>query len=136
MYVYLIRSESEPNQRYIGLTTDLSRRLEEHNAGKSKHTSKYVPWRVVVTIWLDTPEKAKAFETYLKREDEIVVYCTDVSCNKSINLYYLLKSMGFQNVRRYSGGLMEWFLSGYDLVQRVQSNIVYMYPVAGLRKAQ
>jgi predicted GIY-YIG superfamily endonuclease len=67
MYVYLLQSESEPNQRYIGLTKYLSRRLQEHNAGKSKHTSKFIPWRVVATFWLDNPEKAAAFETYLKR---------------------------------------------------------------------
>lgn len=43
MYVYLLRSTSHPDQRYVGLTGDLKKRLAEHNAGKSPHTSKYVP---------------------------------------------------------------------------------------------
>ena len=32
-YVYLIRSESEPRQRYIGLTDDVQARLASHNSG-------------------------------------------------------------------------------------------------------
>jgi hypothetical protein len=34
-YVYLIRSETFPEQRYIGFTTDLKRRIATHNAGGS-----------------------------------------------------------------------------------------------------
>ena len=36
-YVYLL--ESQAGQRYVGLTSDLERRLAEHNAGKSPHTA-------------------------------------------------------------------------------------------------
>ena len=39
-YVYLLESDAFGGQRYIGLTTDLKKRLAEHNAGKSAHTSK------------------------------------------------------------------------------------------------
>ena len=66
MYVYLLRSENEPERRYVGLTSDLERRLEEHNAGKSIHTNKHRPWRVVVAIWFADSERAAAFERYLK----------------------------------------------------------------------
>jgi len=34
-YVYPVQSEDYPDQRYIGLTTDLKRHLAGHNAGKS-----------------------------------------------------------------------------------------------------
>ena len=67
MYVYLLRSERYPRQRYVGLTRDLDRRLQEHNAGKSKHTAKFVPWRLVVTLWFEDSRKASAFEGYLKK---------------------------------------------------------------------
>ncbi|MGE0723177.1 MAG: GIY-YIG nuclease family protein, partial [Alphaproteobacteria bacterium] len=30
-YVYLIESTSEPGRRYVGMTTDLQRRLQDHN---------------------------------------------------------------------------------------------------------
>jgi putative endonuclease len=43
-YVYLLQSEAVEDQRYVGITSDMRQRLAEHNAGKSPHTSKYVPW--------------------------------------------------------------------------------------------
>jgi len=42
-YVYIIRSASSPDQDYIGATTDLKRRMADHNAGKSTHTAKFIP---------------------------------------------------------------------------------------------
>jgi len=46
-YVYLLESERVPGERYVGVTIDLKRRFNEHNAGKSPHTSKCLPWRLV-----------------------------------------------------------------------------------------
>lgn len=66
MYVYLLRSISHPGQRYIGLTDDLKRRVAEHNAGKSPHTSKHMPWELVVAVHFRDRAKAEAFERYLK----------------------------------------------------------------------
>lgn len=65
-YVYLLESEAFTGQRYIGLTTDLKQRLADHNAGKSPHTSKYMPWRLVTYVAFSDAEKARAFERYLK----------------------------------------------------------------------
>ena len=44
-YGYLLESVGVPDQRYVGVTSDLRRRLEEHNSGKSLHPSKFKPWR-------------------------------------------------------------------------------------------
>jgi putative endonuclease len=65
-YVYLIESERVADQRYVGLSTDLKQRLSDHNAGKSAHTSKYAPWRLVTYIAFSNVRKAEAFERYLK----------------------------------------------------------------------
>ena len=65
-YVYLIRSIAEPHQTYIGLTTDLQARLEQHNAGGSPHTAKHKPWKIATYTAFPTKEKAAEFETYLK----------------------------------------------------------------------
>ena len=65
-YVYLLESEAFGGQRYIGLTKDLKKRLADHNAGKSPHTSKYMPWRLVTYVAFSDIEKARAFEHYLK----------------------------------------------------------------------
>jgi putative endonuclease len=65
-YAYLLEDESLPARRYIGLTADLQRRLREHNAGKSPHTAKYLPWHVVTYVAFSDKFKAEAFERYLK----------------------------------------------------------------------
>lgn len=65
-YVYLIQSIAEPDQRYIGLTSDLRARMAKHNAGGSPHTSKYAPWRLVTYVAFTDRSKAAAFEQYLK----------------------------------------------------------------------
>ena len=59
-------SDDYPDQRYIGLTTDLKQRFTEHNAGKSAHTSKFKPWRLVTYVAFSDQSKATAFERYLK----------------------------------------------------------------------
>lgn len=65
-YVYLLESEPQPGQRYIGVTADLKSRLGEHNAGKSPHTAKFRPWRLVTYVAFTEQPKATAFEAYLK----------------------------------------------------------------------
>ncbi|CAA7625282.1 GIY-YIG nuclease family protein [Magnetospirillum sp. UT-4] len=65
-YVYLLESESAVGQRYVGMTSDLKRRMAEHNSGKSPHTSKFLPWRLVTYVAFTDEQKATAFEHYLK----------------------------------------------------------------------
>ena len=65
-YTYILRSLSQPEQRYTGVTEDLKARLTKHNAGEVPHTSKFKPWRIQTAIAFDNKEKAVAFEAYLK----------------------------------------------------------------------
>lgn len=65
-YVYLMESESVADQRYVGSAHDLKQRLGEHNAGKSAHTSKFKPWRLVTYVAFSHRAKATSFERYLK----------------------------------------------------------------------
>jgi putative endonuclease len=37
-----------------------------HNAGRSTHTSKFRPWRLVSAHWFADADVAQAFERYLK----------------------------------------------------------------------
>ncbi|HEX8226111.1 MAG TPA: GIY-YIG nuclease family protein [Allosphingosinicella sp.] len=64
-YVYLI--EGRDGARYVGCTKDLKQRLEQHNAGQSPHTRKFIPWRLVAYIAFPTEAQAVAFEKYLKQ---------------------------------------------------------------------
>lgn len=65
-YVYLLQSQSHPDQRYVGLTSDLKARLAKHNAGGVPHTSKFTPWRLRTYVAFSTREQAAQFEQYLK----------------------------------------------------------------------
>lgn len=65
-YIYLLVSESNPRRHYTGRTSDLARRLTEHNEGRSHHTAKYRPWHPEVAIAFRSRKKAFAFERYLK----------------------------------------------------------------------
>ena len=65
-YVYILESIASPGETYIGLTDDLRQRLAAHNAGQSKHTQKFKPWRLVTYIGFSEEQKAVDFERYLK----------------------------------------------------------------------
>jgi predicted GIY-YIG superfamily endonuclease len=65
-YVYLIESIAFPEQRYIGLCSNLKSRLQAHNEGRSPHTAKYKPWRIVTSVAFSNDQTALEFERYLK----------------------------------------------------------------------
>jgi predicted GIY-YIG superfamily endonuclease len=65
-YVYFIKSINFPDQRYIGFSSDLKQRLKDHNSGKSLHTKKYMPWKLVSYLGFSSEQSAKKFENYLK----------------------------------------------------------------------
>jgi predicted GIY-YIG superfamily endonuclease len=65
-YVYLLNSIAHQEQRYVGFTADLKKRFESHNAGKSPHTAKFRPWKLVSYIAFTDERKAREFEYYLK----------------------------------------------------------------------
>lgn len=55
-YVYILKSEKN-NRLYIGYTSDLKRRLAEHNQKKSQATKIYAPLKLIY------------YEAYLARQD-------------------------------------------------------------------
>jgi rhodanese-related sulfurtransferase len=59
-----------------------------------------------------TPEEAKE---NLKLDEEIVVYCSTVTCIASQTAYHMLVNAGYENVRRYAGGIEEWEDLGYPM---------------------
>ncbi|MDY6774115.1 MAG: rhodanese-like domain-containing protein [Candidatus Nanohaloarchaea archaeon] len=44
----------------------------------------------------------------LERDDDIVVYCSSPSCEASPKAAEKLESLGFTDVKDYSGGLSDW----------------------------
>jgi len=53
--VYILKSRKN-GKYYIGCTADLSKRVKEHNLGKTKSTKPFLPWKVVY------------YESYLEKE--------------------------------------------------------------------
>lgn len=51
----------------------------------------------------------------LQKDDEIIVYCSNVDCLSSVALYRALLERGYSNVRRYAGGLLDWEEAGLTL---------------------
>ena len=65
-FVYLIQSIDQPQQRYVGFTSNLEARLEKHNEGGSPYTSKYKPWELIAGFIFPKKETSLKFEKYLK----------------------------------------------------------------------
>ena len=64
--VYVLRSECNPARRYTGITSDISRRLQWHNAGQNFHTAEDRPWTVFASFHFRYEQTARRFEKYLK----------------------------------------------------------------------
>jgi len=64
-FVYVLEAIDEQHW-YIGITDNVDRRLEEHNAGKSPYTSTIKQWRLKTYIAFKDRKRAEAFERYLK----------------------------------------------------------------------
>ena len=65
-YVYLIQSITYPDHRYVGITSDVRKRLTAHNEGRSPHTSKFKPWKLITYLGFTDSDQAREFERYLK----------------------------------------------------------------------
>jgi len=65
-FVYILRSDTQPNRHYVGLTSDVAGRLNWHNNGPSGVTIHHRPWSLVVSLAFVNPGTAWRFERYLK----------------------------------------------------------------------
>jgi putative endonuclease len=65
-FVYILRSDVDPSQHYVGRSEDVDRRLEWHNAGPCGYTLEHRPWRVLVSTEFPSESAAARFERYLK----------------------------------------------------------------------
>jgi rhodanese-related sulfurtransferase len=72
------------------------------------YEAKHIPG----SLHFDTPAELYAS---VHPDDEVVVYCSNVDCLSSVALYRDLVRRGYANVRRYSGGLMDWEDAGLPL---------------------
>lgn len=71
--VYILQSHLDGSY-YIGYTTDLEKRLSNHNSGKSNYTSKKIPWKVVYSENFATKSEALRREKFLKKQKNSEFY--------------------------------------------------------------
>ncbi len=65
-FIYILRSELDGDY-YKGITENVLRRLEEHNAGDSKFTSTKRPWKLVFQKEMPSKRDAIIEEKRIKK---------------------------------------------------------------------
>ena len=65
--VYIIQSDKDHSYN-IGCTDNISQRLNEHNSGLSKYTSKKIPWKLMYIENVPGMKDARTREAFLKRQ--------------------------------------------------------------------
>lgn len=65
-YVYILKSQKDPSQTYIGYTENLKERIKTHNLKLVPHTKKFAPWKIETYVAFSDKHLALKFEKYLK----------------------------------------------------------------------
>ncbi len=63
--IYILQSQKS-GRYYIGSTNDISRRLKEHNSGKTKSTKNKGPWEIIYTENFSNRLEARRREKMIK----------------------------------------------------------------------
>lgn len=70
-YVYILGADGKGGYRtYVGWTTDLARRLGEHNAGTGARSTRGRQWALLYAERYANRHEAMSREWYLKRDRE------------------------------------------------------------------
>ena len=64
-FVYVLWSQSIC-KRYVGSTSDINKRLADHNAGRAQFTKGGRPWTVITVENCDSVKEARRREAFLK----------------------------------------------------------------------
>ena len=65
-YIYILYS-AKLDKYYVGSTSDIDRRIAEHNRGKSTYTKPGLPWELVYTEEFPTKREAVYREMEIKK---------------------------------------------------------------------
>jgi rhodanese-related sulfurtransferase len=64
------------------------------------------------SVHFKTPEEMFAG---LRRDEDIVVYCSNLDCNASLATIRRLREHGYTHVSHYPGGLIDWESAGLPI---------------------
>jgi len=65
-YVYVLESQKD-GRYYVGATADIKDRLKRHNAGETKSTKPYLPYKIVHIETFSSLSTARKRETEIKK---------------------------------------------------------------------
>ena len=67
MYVTYIIYSCKIKKFYTGQTTDLDRRIEEHNRGKTPFLASGMPWKLIYFKYYESRSEAIKLESFIKK---------------------------------------------------------------------
>jgi putative endonuclease len=67
MYVTYIIYSSKIEKFYTGQTSDLDRRMEEHNRGKTSFSASGMPWKLLYFRYFESRSEAIKLESFIKK---------------------------------------------------------------------
>ena len=68
-YVYMLLSiDRQKNKTYVGYTTNLERRIFQHNTNKGAKSTKGYKWKIIFKKKFLSKSKALSFEFFLKKD--------------------------------------------------------------------
>ena len=71
-FVYILGSRRKADRRtYVGWTTDLDRRLQQHNAGTGAKSTRGRMWVLLYSEACETKRDAMSREWYIKRDRKL-----------------------------------------------------------------
>ena len=65
-FVYILRSKKS-ERYYTGHTSNIDKRLKEHNSGKVRSTKAYVPWEIIYSEKYESKSEAFQREMQIKK---------------------------------------------------------------------
>ena len=84
---------------------------------KAQFRAKHIPGSISIPVTPENIGNLGAFDEEVMKlvsiDDEVVVYCSDVSCQVSVIAYNRFEKLGFKKTRRFSGGLRRWEDDGF-----------------------
>ena len=83
-FTYIIQSQVD-SSFYIGHTSNIIQRLEYHNDGLSRYTSKKIPWELVYLETFQTKSEANRRELFLKKQRNRSFYERLISSDLNTN---------------------------------------------------
>ncbi len=70
-FTYILQSQQDKSF-YIGYSSNLEKRLREHNEGLSKYTKRKIPWKMVYFEVFETKSESIKREVFLKKQKSVV----------------------------------------------------------------